>query len=214
MPGTGDPPRFPSTRARDTRECWLTLGALGHMRESPETALRHPSPRTWVRVARDSLSTPQALGAGPSHGGQLVEPLGIRTRVQRAWGSCLTPGPSGTVRVAKESWSTVRTIGPERNRPGRAGRTVLPSDPSASRPGELVDPTGPLTRVRSTGTAVRPRGTSEPCLVARDIWSSPRSLGPGPEWTGTAGGPRAPSESSASHPGQLVDPQALGPKRE
>ena len=168
MPGTGDPPRFPSTRARDTRECWLTLGALGHMRESPETALRHPSPRTWVRVARDSLSTPQALGAGPSHGGQLVEPLGIRTRVQGAWGSCLTPGPSGTVRVAKESWSTVRTIGPERNRPGRAGRTVLPSDPSASRPGELVDPAGPLTRVRFDRHS---------CSTPRDVGAVPSRAG-------------------------------------
>ena len=189
MPGTGDPPRFPSTRARDTRERWLTLGALGHMRESPETALRHPSPRTWVRVARDSLSTPQALGAGPSHGGQLVEPLGIRTRVQGAWGSCLTPGPSGTVRVAKESWSTVRTIGPERNRPGRAGRTGLPSDPSASRPGQLVK-TRALRQVPSRpGHVVDTAGTRTRARVIGDSWSNPRSLRTGPESPGIAGQP-------------------------
>ena len=41
---------------------------------------------------------------------------------------------------------------------------------------------------------------------ARECWSTPRALVPGPEFAGIAGRPRRPSAKGWNRPGQLVDP--------
>ena len=58
-----------------------------------------------------------------------------------------------------------------------------------SHPAELVNTTGPRTQSR----------------VMRDIWLTPRALGPGSESPGTAGRPRRHSITGPSTPGCLVN---------
>ena len=131
-------------------------------------------------------------GTVRSHPGQLV----------------VTTGPRERARIAQESSSAPRTIGPERDSPGRdvetetaaprrgpecpgtAGRHRMLSDPDPNHPGELGDTLGPRSRPR----------------VARATWWTPRGLGYSPESPGTPGRHRGPSDQGPSHPGQLVDP--------
>ena len=74
--------------------------------------------------------------------------------------------------------------------PGTAGRPHGPSDPIASRPVHLVDPTGLRTRAR----------------LSRESWSNLRTLEPDRESLGRAGQHHGPSDLGCGHPGQLVDP--------
>ena len=139
--------------------------------------------RKRAQVAKDSLTTPCALGRkrerpgtagspqgpsdpGPSHLGQLVDPT----------------GPLAWARVTPESYLTLRTIGPERDTPGSAVSTCGHSDLSPTGPGQLVDPTGPRSGTR----------------VIRDSWLTSGAFGPGLDW---------------SHPGQLVNPVCAHTKR-
>ena len=61
--------------------------------------------------------------------------------------------------------------------------------PNPSCPGELVDSAG-------HGAGAR---------VARERWSIPRALGPGPELPGTAGRHCGPLDPGPNHTGPLVD---------
>ena len=63
-----------------------------------------------------------------------------------------------------------------------------------SHPGQLVDTAVRRTRIR----------------VAQEYWSTPRDLGPKPEWRGTLGRPRRPSDLSPSSPEHFVD--HVGPR--
>ena len=99
-----------------------------------------------------------------------------------------------------------RALGHGLESPGKAGRHRGPSGQVPSLPGQLVDTSGPREKAQ----------------VSRDSWSIPRGLGYSPElpgragqnrepstlteWLGTAGRPHSPSDTSMSHPGQLVDP--------
>ena len=117
-------------------------------------------------------------------------------------------GPLTQARVARDTWST-----------------PWPSDLGRSRPGHLIDTVGPQTRALVPGTAGRPPGPSDPGPrgpgeladpagtrtwdhVARDIWSTPRALGPKRESPRTAHGHCRPSG-----PGQTYGPSYTGPSR-
>ena len=67
-------------------------------------------------------------------------------------------------------------------------------DTCASRPGELVNTTGTKTRAR----------------IKPESWSTPRAHVHGPKSPGRAGRHCGPSDTSASYPGQLVDPTCPG----
>ena len=118
-------------------------------------------PRTRVRDAQDSWSTPRALrhwpvtsgSAGqhrgpsnpsPSHPGQQIDGAGARTRVQNAQGRR----------------STLRDMELVSESPERAGRPCGPNDTSVSRPKLLVDPTESWSRAR-----VAREGSSIPWAV-------------------------------------------------
>ena len=119
-------------------------------------------------------------------------------------------GPRAQSRVTQESWSTPRAIkqgpsrrgrlvhpvgyGPEHDSPMRAGRNRGPSDQGPSGQGQLVDTEFPRTQVR----------------VTRDSWSTPRSLGLGPEAPGTSGRAHEAQGTVPSCLGQLVHP--VGPR--
>ena len=122
----------------------------------------------------------------PKHRGDLVEP---RTRA----------------RVTQDCWSTLRALGPKHESQGKlvdpvglqerarasgtAFRARRPSEPNPSQPGQLVDPAGLRTEAP----------------VPRDIWSTPRGLGNGPESPRTAVRPRGLSDIGPSRPGRLFD---------
>ena len=153
-------------------------------------------PRALARVPRDSWSTTQALGTGPSWPGQPFNPAGLRTRARITRDSWWTPhvfgpitkspgragrtrGPSGVGPSCPERSSTPQDIAPKPDSHGRAGRTHGTSDPSLCGPGELVEPAVPGSRAG----------------VARDIWLTPRGLGHGRE---SPGGPGRPCGASGT----------------
>ena len=131
-----------------------------------------------------------ALGTSAIRPGELVEPAGTRTQQQ----------------VTRDSWLTPWVFGPGPEWPGIAGRTQGPSDLGPIGPGQLVEHTGPRARTRvdreNWSTTGGPRIRAK---VARDIWSKLLAFGPGPDTSGTAGGPHGHSHTSASVPGELVD---------
>ena len=156
--------------------CWTPCD-LGPMHESSGSGGRHRRP-----------SDP-----GLSRLGQLVDPMGLRTRAP----------------VAQDSWSNPRAQGRKRKWPGTAGQPYSPLDPGLSHPGQQVEPAGPRARARLT-----PESYSTPRAIRheRDThWRAGRPLGNGTkrESPGTDGRPRRASDPSLSRPGQLVDPVGL-----
>ena len=65
LPGKLVEPGGTQTRARDTRDGWLTPQALDLGRRRPGHLLETTRPQARTRVARDTWSTPRALGQGP-----------------------------------------------------------------------------------------------------------------------------------------------------
>lgn len=124
-------PAGPLAWARVTQESRSTPRALRPGQESPRTAGRPwdlgPELESPGRVGRHCGTS----GTVPSRRGQLVDPRGPRTKSRVARDSGSTPGPSGTVLVARKSCG--------HRRPSRTG---------LSRLGQLVDNAGPPTRSR------------------------------------------------------------------
>ena len=168
------------TRARDARENWWTLLALGHGPDSPGTACRHHGPSVPALVARNSWSTPRPSDPDPTRPGERFDPAGPRSRAG----------------VARNIWFTLRGLGHGPDSPGTPARTRGTSDLNSSHLGELVDTTGPRPRARV------PRDS----WSTTDAWSTQLALGLKHEWPVRAGRPRWPFETGASHLGELVDP--------
>ena len=129
----------------------------------PGQLVNHPVPRTQARVAQKSWSSPRAIGAGPewsgtagrlrgplgtspSRPGDLVDTVGTRTLAQFNRHRINLAGTRTLARVTRDCWSTPRAFGPKRESPGTAGRPRRSLDPSASVPGQLVDPEGVQTK--------------------------------------------------------------------
>ena len=168
-----------------------TLRAIGDRRESSRTAGRHHRPSDASVSRPGDLAVLRALGPSPSRLGELVKPVGPRTRA----------------RVARGFWWTPWDLETELESPGRAGGPRGTSDNSPSSPGHLVDPTGPRTPAQVATRAGRQCGPADmgPCRpgelvdpaepqtfsrVARDCLSTPQALGHWPVLPGTAGLPR------------------------
>ena len=110
-----------------------------------------------------------------------------------------TPGHSGVLldpagnqtlaRVPHDSWSTLRDLGHGPELSWTAGRIH-----------------GLRTRVQVAQDSWSTPPSVRLARVARDIWLNTRALGHGRESAGRAGPPCGPSDTGASHPGQLVDP--------
>ena len=87
--------------------------------------------------------------------------------------------------VGQDTCSAPRQLGSGTESAVIAGRQRSSWDPGQSRPGELVHPTAPQTRVR----------------VGRDSWSTPCQLGNGTESVSIAGGHHHSSYSGPNWPG-------------
>ena len=100
---------------------------------------------------------------GPSRLGQLVDPV-----------SALNQDRGG-----RDSWSTLRPLGPQTDLAGTAGQTHGPLDPGQNQQGQLVHPTALRTQDRvgrvswstSWHLATQQR-------VSHDSWSTARTCGP------------------------------------
>ena len=181
------------TKARVALESWSTPGPLGPDLESHRTAGRNrgpsdmgasrPRPLVKPAVHGPGLELPGISGQpggpsgrGPSRPGWLVYTAGPPTRARVAWDTWSTPRTLGPMaRVTRHSWSTLRAIGTERNSPRTACRHREPTDTSASHAGHQVDTAGPQA------------GPETPSVS----WSTLRALGQGPS-PGTAGRHRTP----------------------
>ena len=167
-----------------------------------------------------------------SRPGQLVDPVGLRTRAP----------------VARDSWWIPLALGHKREWPRTAGPPQGPSDPGPRQPGELVDTEGLRTpapaawnswstlrtlgrKREGSGTAGPPFRPLAPGQSRPGYLVDPRGLGHGPESPLGPGRPRRPSEPGPSRqrhrvllegPGTRAQvardcfstPRALGQKRE
>ena len=163
----------PRNRARVTRESWWTPCALGEECESPGRAGR-------LRGLKEP---------GASRPGELVDTAGPRIHADVLLECWSSPRDLGHVPELPRTSVDAAALGPRCELSWTAGQPQGISDPCLSRPGQLVYPAGPRTRVR----------------VSWDSWSSPHALGPGLEPPGTAGRPRRPSDPGPSRMGLMVD---------
>ena len=167
----GHGPELPGSADRN-------CGPLDPGANCPGELVEHAGLWTRSRFARDSLSTPQALGPQhesirsvgrqrvPSHNGliypgQMVNPAGYRRGARVLQSAGRPRGPSDPNPIARQSWSIPRAFGPEHESPRSAGRHCGLSDSIASRPGELVDPTCPWPEPQVPGRTGRPRGPTD-----------------------------------------------------
>ena len=113
--------------------------------------------------------------------------------------------PRTQARDTRESCSNPLALGQGPGSPGTAGRDRMPSELGASPPAQLVKPTGLGPERELLGRAGRPRGNQTQARVARECWSTPQALEPGPTSPGTYG--RAPGTTGMGPrlPGQLVE---------
>ena len=175
-PGPGHPgqlvdPAVLRARARGARDIWSKSRALGHGLRSPGTAVRLHGTSDPSACFQDTWSTPRALGQGHESPGTAGRPRGPTFKGIVCRDSRSTTRALRHERVARDSMLTPRDLGHDHMSPGRSGRPRGHLDPIASRPGQLVDPVGPLTRARNT----------------QEIWSTPWALGLGPRSPRTAG---------------------------
>ena len=176
--------------------------------------------RAQDRDPRDATSTPRYVRPWP-------ESPGAACRHRRPSGTgqshprCLdnTPVLPNWSRISRESWSILVVLLPGPESPGTEGRPRRHSDRGPSRTRDLVDTAGTRTQARVTwrhgrpldtgsrhlGHLVEPEGTRTRARVARDGWSTPSALGPGPETPGTSVRNCKASGTGPSHPGQVVD---------
>ncbi|XP_020937400.1 collagen alpha-2(V) chain-like, partial [Sus scrofa] len=111
---TADPRHGPECPGHAGRQRMLSDPGPNHPGELGDTS----GHLTRAQVFRECWWTRGPLDPGPSHTGPLVDAEGTRTRAQLV----VTTGPRERARIAQESSSTPRTIGPERDSPGRACR--------------------------------------------------------------------------------------------
>ena len=126
--------------------------------------------------------------------GQLVNPECLGTRAPFTRDSWLSPRALGHKRECPGTAGRPLGFGGGPESPGTACRPRRPSDPSASGPGQQVDPTGPRALAG----------------VAQDRRSTSRALRNKPETSGTAGRWWGPTDPSAKRPGKLFD--TAGPR--
>ena len=145
-------------------------------------------PQTQARVARDSWSTPQDLGP----------------KREWPWSAGQTLGHRALARVNQDRRSTSRALGHEPELSGNAGRPRGPSNPSARKDVRQRGPSG--TVPSNPGQLIGPAGHRTRAQIAWESWSTPRALGHGPKWPGTAGRRHGPWDIGRKGPGYLVDP--------
>ena len=90
--------------------CLLKPWALGHGPDSPERQVNPADPPTRSQVSLEVGRHRRHSDPGPSLPGLLVKSAGTRTQD----------------RVACDSWSTTRALGPKDESPGTSGRPCLP----------------------------------------------------------------------------------------
>ena len=117
---------MPKTSGPPRRPSDLSASRLGLLVESL-------GPWTQTGVARDRWSTPGAFGPSASPLGQLFD----------------TAAPS-TVQSRPGCWLKPWAFGSRPEWPETAGRHRVPSDPTLSHPGKLVNTVGPRARARVT----------------------------------------------------------------
>ena len=146
-------------RARGAQDRWSNAGPRIRARVPRDRGTpRGPWPQ--ARDTRDCWSTPRSLGPGPGSPGTAGRPL--------------MPSDLGTSHPGQRVNSTVLRHWPESCR--TAGRHHGPADPSAIRPGDLVETASPWNRAR----------------VARGSWSIPQAIGLWPVSPRTMGQPLGP----------------------
>ena len=124
----------------------------------------------------------------PNRPGHLVDPVGHRARAQDTRDSRSTAGPWTQTRVAWESGSTLRALGPEPEWPGKAGRPRRTPATGPSRQRHQVDLAGSRTRARGR----------------RECWSTPWAVPPKHVSPGSSGRTRGPSDTGPCHPELVV----------
>ena len=141
-PGLLFDPSGTRTEARVARESWSSPGALGPRASSLGQLFDTAAP-SKVQSLPGCLLKPWALGHGPDSPERQVNPADPPTRSQVSLEvgrhrRHSDPGPillgllvksAGTWtqdRVARDSWSTTRALGPKDESPGTSGRPCLP----------------------------------------------------------------------------------------
>ena len=138
----------------------------------------------------------QAIGQVRESPGQLVNPVGTRTRTRVPRDIWSTARVSELIPRRLERWSTPQTLRHDRESPGKAGQPCGPSDTGPIRPGELVDHAGPRTHAKVTkkfgrhhgisgtgrdrpGQLVDPTGPRTRARVVLESWSTHLHSDPG-----------------------------------
>ena len=130
---------------------------------------------------------------GPSHTRLLVESAGTRTRAP----------------VARDSWSTLWSLGPMHEWPRRNGRACGSSKTGRSHPGELVNTRTLSHGLSCLGRLVDLTGLRARARDSRDSLSTPQALGRGSLSPGTSARPYGPKDLSASHQGKMIDTEGF-----
>ena len=145
-PGHLVDPAGPGTRARVTRDSWLTPWTLREWPELPWKVGRTPGLSELGRSPWDSWLTPRALGHVRESRGKAGQHCGNSdTGTSRPGQLEDTADPRICSRVARDSWLTPRALGTGLESPGRAGRPRRPPGVGPSHRGQLVDPAGTRT---------------------------------------------------------------------
>ena len=128
--------------------------------QSPGTAVRHQGPSDTGASLPGQLVDSTRLRLGPKSPGRPFRHLRHWNTVAGRPGYQVDPSGHGTrARVAQDSCSTPRTLGPGRKLSGTARRHRGNSDLGPSRLRELVDPRAQEPGPGSPGTSGRYRGT-------------------------------------------------------
>ena len=119
-------------------------------------------------------------------------------------------GPRTRARVARDAWSTPRSLGYTHNMPGTAVPLRRPSGTGSSRPGRLLETAAPPNRARVAQDHWSTTGPWTLTGVTWDSWSTPQALRPGPETRRTAGRPRGLSDLGTRCRGCWSTPRDFG----
>ena len=157
-----------------------------------------------VRVGRDGRAASRSRESESA--GTAGRPRGPLDTGASRLGQLVNHGAPWTrERVAWDSWSTPRQLGPGKASAGIAGQPCGPSDPGSEsawttgRPRPLSDP---WTQERDGQDKYSTMGTFRNGVqIGRDSWSTPRHLESWNELPGTPGRPRVISDMGPNWPG-------------